>query len=110
MKKYTALLALSLLSSPAWACMSYEECLNDEVVITTSSDGWDEYRLLRAIAYKLDEISQNQSKLTDIMLAKSMFPSGATVTLQQKDDSCCTDYGVGPVCFTPCPKASTSTP
>ena len=74
MKKYAALLVLSLLSSPAWACSSFEDCM-----ATGFSDGREhclegigkkgtkefkykeipcDWRVRLAIAFKLADIDK----------------------------------------------------
>lgn len=69
MKPLPILLALSLLSSPAWACESYEECMTHASATRGADDCADmngmetcaqlsQHQLSKAIAYKLEEISK----------------------------------------------------
>ncbi len=73
-KNLFALIAVaSLLTSPTWACDSYEDCMNGiearlgkdrtEKVMVPVNGKDSEYLALRAIAYKLDEISKKLDKL-----------------------------------------------
>lgn len=70
MKRISLVLVLVvLMGAEAWACESYEECLkesNDVVqvnsLIATPTQDYRSYSVLKAIAFKLDEISETLNR------------------------------------------------
>lgn len=66
------IIAMLLLSAPAMACESYEECMKDGITVvfhkgkTYQKPMPSERDILKAIAYKLDEISRILEKADHI--------------------------------------------